>query len=585
MNPDTYHESTHCLKFSDLWYTVYQLQEPILEHAVLVQIFEKHEDQEGKTRWRDLTKGKMVRIGTFELHHKDSTSSISIRYKSKNCAPEEGQYALNYKTARLLIPEGIQKCDIKKYPEVQGGPAEYLVVHPNQISVDGDQCNVAGVGFEAFVKQPNRCSVPRGSCLSNQPRSLWKHDHEAEKCGKKGCFFLKHYGNLPQVPIIHNGSGDQYLALEYIGVHSSVLDMEVKADFNAVLRPQSSAKITEVYIDSTSATKTHLKVKVTNSGLTSSYFSTSLTDCPLDMPAEINNVKSKSVLIPPQNQHIFQLEISVALTADRFHCSVEVLNHKKELVALRRIRIQKSDRCICTWHCLCACVGSIEGLKCRPMSLEHYHAAGFQGSLPVVTTVVQYTFLDDALSLLAYIIVFILMTLYILGVTKAIIGCCCCAPVAMWGLDVLLALPQKMDGYVERDLNNREVQYDTEGWPIHPDTKKKVRSVSKATEFCMNLIFFFTYPVAVFCLLVKRICCPYYTYEKMTPCERSGVNESNRYGKSKPRIQKHVSRRKRFSVSEGSGSAEGISFEDSRPSDVDEYEREGLDEDETVEMH
>lgn len=514
LNPETYHESTHCLRFSDLWYTVYHMYEPILQHAMHIQIFEKHEDGEGNTRWRDLTRGKQVMVGTFGPHYKDAQNSISIIYKAKDLKPEEGLYAINYKTARLLIPDGIPESMKRKYPEIMGGPREYLVVHPNQVSFDGDQCNMAGVGFEAFYKQPNRCSVPRGTCLANQPRNLWKHDHEAEKRNKRGCFFLKHYGNLPVNPIRKNKTtGDVYLALEYTGKHSSVVEMEIKADFNAVLRPQSSARITEVYIDSTSPIKTKITVKVTNAGLTSSFFSANLADCPLDMPAAINNIKSQFVLIPPQHQHIFNLEIKFALTADRFHCSVEVLNCKKELVALRRIRIQKSDRCICTWHCLCACLGSIEGLKCRPMSLEHYHAAGFQGALPVTTTVVRYTYLDDILSFMTYISIFVMLTLLLLGLAKALIGCCCCPPVGLWGLDVLLDLPRKICQYYECELKCRNVEYDDEGWPVHPDTGERVRNISKATEFCMNIIFFFSYPSVIFCLLMKRSCCSYYTYE------------------------------------------------------------------------
>lgn len=61
------------------------------------------------------------------------------------------------------------------------------------------------------------------------------------------------------------------------------------------------------------------------------------------------------------------------------------MNKKKELVATRRIRVQHYDRCICMWHCLCACIGSISGLKCEHMSLEHYHAAGFFGAMPIDT--------------------------------------------------------------------------------------------------------------------------------------------------------------------------------------------------------
>lgn len=513
LNPESYHESTHCLRFSEVWYAVYELQEPIVEHSIKIQIFEKHENAYGHSIWRDITKGKVAHLGSLTPNFEDDTNTVSITYNSKYMKPQSSMYAINYKQARLLVPECIDKANSMKYPEVRGGPKEYLIVHPDLIAVDGDKCNVAGVGFEAFYKQPNRCGVPKGTCLGNQPRSLWKHDHKAEKLKRKGCFFLKHYGILPENPIRKNGTDQLYLSLEYSGTYSSLIDMEITADSNAALRPSATAVITEVYVDSTSATKTILTVKITNAGLISSRFYTKLSDCPLDLPASFNNIKSKSVLIAPQHQHIFTLELRGRLTSDIFHCSVEALNANEELVALRRVKIQKADRCICTWHCFCACIGSSDGLKCRPMSIEQYHASGFQGSLPVATSIMENKVVSDILEMLTFILIFMLLTLLFLGLTKALIGVCCCPPMGMWGLCIILDLPKRMNRYYEPELRKYEVVYDPDEWPIHPTNKKRVRNISRTLEFCTNVLFFYTYPIIILTLLIKRLCCPYYTFE------------------------------------------------------------------------
>lgn len=532
LNPERYHESTHCLRFSEVWYAVYQLHEPIVEHSVKIQVFEKHEDAYGRTVWRDLTKSKTARLGSLTPIFMDADSTLSITYNSQYTKPNKGNYAINYKSARLLIPEGIDKANIMKYPEVRGGPKEYLIVSPDLIAVDGDRCNVAGVGFEAFYKQPNRCGVPKGSCLTNQPRNLWRHDHKAEKLKRKGCFFLRHYGNLPENPIRKNGSDQLFLSLQYSGSYSSVVDMEIIADSNAALRPSSTAVITEVYIDSTSSTKTILTVKITNGGLISASFYAKLADCPLDLPATFNNIESKVVLIAPQHQHVFTLELRGRLTSDLFHCSVEAINANKELVALRRIKIQKSDRCICTWHCLCACIGSPDGLKCKPMSVEQYHAAGFQGALPIATAVVGNRVVSDVLEMLTFILIFMLMTLLFLGLTKALIGVCCCPPMGMWGLCIILDLPKRMNRYYEKEIRKYEVEYDADEWPVHPVNKKRVRNISRTLEFCANVLFFYTYPIIIVMLLCKRLCCPYYTFEraeresKSTQQEKCDISES-----------------------------------------------------------
>ncbi|XP_011689968.1 PREDICTED: uncharacterized protein LOC105451295 [Wasmannia auropunctata] len=56
-----YLESAHCLRFSDLWYSVYQLEDPIVEHAVYLQVYEKRALANGSTYWEDLTADSVVR--------------------------------------------------------------------------------------------------------------------------------------------------------------------------------------------------------------------------------------------------------------------------------------------------------------------------------------------------------------------------------------------------------------------------------------------------------------------------------------------------------------------------------------------
>lgn len=513
VNPETYHESAHCLRFSSVWYGVYRLEKPLVNQETFFEVFEKYETPGGFIGWKDLTKGKKVKLGTFTPSYKDEIPTISMKFSALF---NDEDFCLNWNKLRLLIPEGPQLAKLSTFPEARNGPAEYLLVPSEKIMLSGDKCNVAGVGFEAFFKQPNRCSMPRGSCLHHQPYHLWHYDKSLERTGKQGCFFVKFHGKLAKNPIRRNETtGEKYLNLNYFGKYISVVDMEINADFNAVMRQTTSAIITEVYIDSTCHSRTKITVKVSNAGLLSSKFAVRLSDCPLEMQTQLKDLQSELVIIPPQHQHIFVLHFHAAVQVDIFHCSVEALNAKGELVALRRIKIQTSDRCICTWHCLCACIGSSTGLKCIPMTMDHYHAAGFKGGLPVITYMTSNKLTNDMYKLVLFIFLFILFTLLILGLTKSIIGLCC-LPIGMWGLNVLLDLPKPMNRYYERSLHGRPVVYDDEGWPIHPDTKQKVKNISTPVIFCTNVVFFFTYPTIVFLLVLKRLCCPFYEYETQT---------------------------------------------------------------------
>lgn len=62
--------------------------------------------------------------------------------------------------------------------------------------------------------------------------------------------------------------------------------------------------------------------------------------------------------------------------------------------------------------------------------------------------------------------------MFILGFVKAFFGLSC-ACVRVCGLTCILKSPPKLDNYYESSLSSRPVEYDTEGWPIHPDTKKR----------------------------------------------------------------------------------------------------------------
>ncbi|KAF5270226.1 hypothetical protein FQA39_LY08440 [Lamprigera yunnana] len=489
-DPDTYHESAHCLKFSNLWYSVYRLEKPELEHSILIQVFERYEDSLGHVIWKDLTGGKMIRIGTLSSKY-EANDKILIKYSSvlKNIALSS--LAINYNSALLLVPDGVSESEYKRHPEISGGPSEYLIVHNNQINRGGDRCNVAGVSYEAFAKQPNRCSKPQGTCLSNQPFALWQHDHQAEKLDN---------------PIRRDPkTKEQYLVMNFPESLPITMEIEIKSDFNTILSGFGPAKITEVYIDSTYAAKTVITTKITNAGLVSGYFLSRMTNCPLEIPPGFNNIESNFTLIPPQHQHIFTLEIYLKLPLQKFHCSMEALNGNREIVAIRRILVIKRDRCFCTWHCSCVCVGLPEGLKCIPMSLQHYHAAGFRGSTPISSLQVHYTFMDEVLTFITHLIICVVLVLLMLGFMKGILGIMGCHSIGMFGLDTILDLPIPIRRYYESEIANHPIVYDCEGWPVHPHTYKRVRCINSSTELCLNIVFFFFYPITCTIAMCRRV--------------------------------------------------------------------------------
>lgn len=90
---------------------------------------------------------------------------------------------------------------------------------------------------------------------------------------------------------------------------------------------------------------------------------------------------------------------------------VQLLNRLGEMVATRKIKIRKMDRCFCTLYCLCVCVGDARGTGCQPMPLELYHAAGFRGPVPLHH---RQIFSDIFLDVMFFIVSLILL-LFLMG--------------------------------------------------------------------------------------------------------------------------------------------------------------------------
>uniref|UniRef100_T1HSQ3 HAP2-GCS1 domain-containing protein n=1 Tax=Rhodnius prolixus TaxID=13249 RepID=T1HSQ3_RHOPR len=365
-------------------------------------------------------------------------------------------------------------CIIKtKYLGYIGGPEEYLLVRSEDITYDGDDCDKAGVGFKAFAKQPARCDNLRGTCLANQPAHLWKQDIEARRSGRPGKYFLENYAKVSEDPIkFHKEVGD-FLSLDFSGPYQSVVEVEVPIDRNGLVRAESTAQLSEIYIDATCEHQTRITILVTNNGLTSSAFYPRMKGCPPEIPMVWTENEGPLVYIAPQKIHKYRLSLYGKLPATRFHCSIELMNKKKELVATRRIRVQHYDRCICMWHCLCACIGSISGLKCEHMSLEHYHAAGFFGAMPIDTEDPAYERGDAGFSpfvlkdFLIYV-GYVYATFIIMGLLKFLIGLFF-VTVANYGMWLLFECEAKnMDNYKESYWAFTHLVRDSQSFPISP---------------------------------------------------------------------------------------------------------------------
>ena len=60
----------------------------------------------------------------------------------------------------------------------------------------------------------------------------------------------------------------------------------------------------------------------------------------------------------------------------------------------------------------------------------------------------------------------------------------------------------------------------------------------RTSEFCLNLIFFFTFPITVLVYIFKKLCCPYYVTDDSCNEEDIDIKELNLLDKTNGKIAK-----------------------------------------------
>ncbi|CAL1295421.1 unnamed protein product [Larinioides sclopetarius] len=373
-------------------------------------------------------------------------------------------------------------------PAVKNGATDYLLMKKTVINPIGNECNKAGISYKGFARQPNRCDVEKGTCLENQPLDFWESDNEKRKTGQKGAHLLQNYGTPYKDPIIINKeTKEHWLALEYYDDQRTMLTIEFNADDITILTPGKNVQISKVITESTEK-KITFYVYLTNKDLSPTTLFAKAIDCQFGVPDSTNETS----LVPPQNREELVLDTQPGKIElfETLKCTVVAGSGIYGVVARREVLVKPLHRCICYYHCLCKCMG--ESLTCEPMEIKDFHAAGFRGSLPILTAKPPHRVWIVAHPFLA-ILAFLLLLL-LLGLVKGLCGVMGYKRISYYGLRKLIYGKRTIKHYHEKDLKKRDVVYNNDGYPINPDTKKPVRAFSEEIILAMNAFFLCIWP-------------------------------------------------------------------------------------------
>ncbi|XP_022160119.1 hapless 2-like [Myzus persicae] len=377
-----FHESSHCLKFSDLWYNVNMLESASYHHSLTISVYEKYTMDDIKPSYRKII--SKVKLSNNNKNYKNDESNVQANYVALTFGDDQ-YYSLDINNDRLLIPEKVPSIIEHLYPQSTDDPKKYLILNANNISIKGDECNKVGVSYEAFFKQYNRCGVKKSSCLNNQPSHLWKHDMDAIESGIPGSYFLENFVKFPQsANVMEKIDGTETLNLHYELDYTSELFIHKETNYNSVLSTRSLIEIVEIYSDATKIDQTKIVAAIYNIGMKVELFRVQLLDFPLSTKKNCTEIQSHDVYIFPFHRYNHVFNFSGPLMESSINCTLRVLDKWNNVMAWRNVLISEANRCFCVWNCECACTTIEDQLfasNCKTMSQKAYNGAGFRGAV------------------------------------------------------------------------------------------------------------------------------------------------------------------------------------------------------------
>ncbi|KAL1487266.1 hypothetical protein MTO96_031029 [Rhipicephalus appendiculatus] len=182
---------------------------------------------------------------------------------------------------------------------------------------------------------------------------------------------------------------------------------------------------------------------------------------------------------------------------DDLKCTVELHDSEYGMIASRSVILRPGKQCICYLSCECSCGN--ESLSCHLITELDALKAGLYKSRTIRSSDGS-TPRDRAVQFIKYSLMIILAA----GFLKAALGVVGCERVGQYGLHSCIYGKGFLKQYYEPELSKYTVQHDNEGYPIHPKTKLRTRVIGYRTEFLLNVVFFFIWPVLLFSRRVSR---------------------------------------------------------------------------------
>lgn len=203
-------------------------------------------------------------------------------------------------------------------PVFLGGSANWMVIPPGLVFLDGSKCGLIGVSYEAFYSQENRCGKLPGSCLGNQLNDLYDSDDNLRALNRTPTYLLSRYGAFRTTTELSTHKLQHFPT----GISNTLVSVSIKADDVRLVKNRSTGEIVQAWVPNfqTFSRDGKLHVTAANTGALSAQYTLTVTECNttgiLPVPVQV------STIIPFGSwSAIFQL-YSQNLFSSSDHCTV-----------------------------------------------------------------------------------------------------------------------------------------------------------------------------------------------------------------------------------------------------------------------
>ena len=250
--------TAHCLKFHEVWFSAYQVDKYKIEYIITIKVINTFDNST---------------ISTLEL---SPQNTIAINEDKNILVKLIGDFLptdifpRDLSNKYFLIPS-----EPSENPIVKSGVGRYMLIDKNRFTLDGNECDKIGVGYNAFNLQSERCNAEVNSCLRNQISHLYEEDLKKLIKGNNPDYLIAYDKNY-HYTFKKENSYSRSFSYKLNGNINTLITLEIDTSIMKFVTSVSSGKIIKAFINSgfmAMSDDGFMLVSIKNTGLlTAQYF-------------------------------------------------------------------------------------------------------------------------------------------------------------------------------------------------------------------------------------------------------------------------------------------------------------------------